>query len=461
MLYPIKPIEPSSSHHFLSILEKKKILLRVYTQNIDGLEEKAGVSSKKIVYAHGTLNTSTCLTCGAKASADELREEILLGNIPHCKRLLKSSVRSGKKPRKRKRNDIVDTTSDDDDVKNENVEETEKSAPLASSSSSSSNPKPFLPPPVIKPRRRRSTSNESTSHTTHLNTSNPYQQRTCSGVMKPNITFFGEPLVDRVRKCLESDRKKADAVIVIGTSLSVAPMSKIIEYLSPSIPRILINQKIVVPKHGVYGEDGGRKMNDSDVNHVDADADADQDSSSNGNEKDHRTGYIFDACLLGNCDEVTTSLMNVMKIPKSCATVAKHESITTSQKKKKNMKYDEFEILMNIPELKEQVSEKMLFRHPYCRIILFPGAMLGPSKEDNDGISTKTVAGNKNENDESLNDIVYKEVVHCDGCQSVIEETVMKCSNCFDFDLCMECYNNNNMAKKHFSGKHRFVVEKL
>ena len=98
MLYPINPIQPSPSHRFLSLLERKKLLLRVYTQNIDGLEEKAGVSSKKIVYAHGSLNTSSCLKCGHKVKADDVREEILNGNIPLCKRVIN-------KNRKRKRNE--------------------------------------------------------------------------------------------------------------------------------------------------------------------------------------------------------------------------------------------------------------------------------------------------------------------------------------------------------------------
>ena len=42
---------PSVSHKFISLLEKKGKLLRNYTQNIDTLEEAAGIS--KIVYCHG------------------------------------------------------------------------------------------------------------------------------------------------------------------------------------------------------------------------------------------------------------------------------------------------------------------------------------------------------------------------------------------------------------------------
>lgn len=38
-----KDAQPSDTHDFLSLLSRKKKLLRVYTQNIDGLEEKVGL----------------------------------------------------------------------------------------------------------------------------------------------------------------------------------------------------------------------------------------------------------------------------------------------------------------------------------------------------------------------------------------------------------------------------------
>lgn len=43
----------------------------------------------------------------------------------------------------------------------------------------------------------------------------------CGGVLKPGVTFFGEALHDTVKTKLEADRDKVDALIVIGTSLSV------------------------------------------------------------------------------------------------------------------------------------------------------------------------------------------------------------------------------------------------
>lgn len=134
--------EPSISHYFISQLQKKKKLLRIYTQNIDGLEETAGVSPKKIVYAHGSMKSSTCMKCMSKMDTSEIEKDIINGNIPYCKR-----------PQKKKRSSKCG--------------------------------------------------------------------QFCGGVIKPNITFFGEKLNNDVHKALQSDKTKVDAILVIGTSLSV------------------------------------------------------------------------------------------------------------------------------------------------------------------------------------------------------------------------------------------------
>lgn len=42
-------IKPTNGHYFIRLLYEKGILVRNYTQNIDGLEKKAGIPSKKVV----------------------------------------------------------------------------------------------------------------------------------------------------------------------------------------------------------------------------------------------------------------------------------------------------------------------------------------------------------------------------------------------------------------------------
>ena len=68
-------------------------------------------------------------------------------------------------------------------------------------------------------------------------------------------------------------------------------MSKVIHYLPPNIPRILINRNAIKVSKNV---------------------------SSTNNEDclpqvDFRDGYDFDASLLGNCDDIVKELVNLME----------------------------------------------------------------------------------------------------------------------------------------------------
>lgn len=67
----------------------------------------------------------------------------------------------------------------------------------------------------------------------------------CQELIKPNIVFFGEGLPKEFNLNLDSDLKKCDLLIVIGTSLMVYPFSTLPSKISGNIPRILLNDKIV------------------------------------------------------------------------------------------------------------------------------------------------------------------------------------------------------------------------
>lgn len=64
-LFP-KSVKPTPAHYFVRLLEKKGLLLRWFTQNIDSLELRCGVSKEKVMAAHGSHATSTCLVCKKK-----------------------------------------------------------------------------------------------------------------------------------------------------------------------------------------------------------------------------------------------------------------------------------------------------------------------------------------------------------------------------------------------------------
>ena len=43
----------------------------------------------------------------------------------------------------------------------------------------------------------------------------------CGGVIKPNITFFGQDIGNSLTRAITKDKKECDCLIVMGTSLQV------------------------------------------------------------------------------------------------------------------------------------------------------------------------------------------------------------------------------------------------
>lgn len=57
-LYPVmESAKPTTAHYFIKLLADKNILLRHYTQNIDGLEDLTGLDEDKTIQAHGNVRT--------------------------------------------------------------------------------------------------------------------------------------------------------------------------------------------------------------------------------------------------------------------------------------------------------------------------------------------------------------------------------------------------------------------
>ncbi|KAK6294059.1 hypothetical protein J4Q44_G00348890 [Coregonus suidteri] len=82
-LYPGN-YQPNLTHYFVRLLHDKGQLLRMYTQNIDGLERLAGIPPEKLVEAHGTFATATCTVCRRDYQGEELRPDIMKGTVPKC-----------------------------------------------------------------------------------------------------------------------------------------------------------------------------------------------------------------------------------------------------------------------------------------------------------------------------------------------------------------------------------------
>ncbi|KAJ8417099.1 hypothetical protein AAFF_G00283260 [Aldrovandia affinis] len=82
-LYPGN-YQPNAAHYFIRLLQDKGQLLRMYTQNIDGLERIAGVPPSKLVEAHGTFTTAACTVCRTEYPGEALRADIMASTVPKC-----------------------------------------------------------------------------------------------------------------------------------------------------------------------------------------------------------------------------------------------------------------------------------------------------------------------------------------------------------------------------------------
>ena len=151
-LYPDN-YHPTSAHFFIKLLDSKGLLLRNYTQNIDGLERKATITADKIVEAHGTFNTNHCIKCGQEHNVNLVKSEIFNDRIPYCFKCK-------------------------------------------------------------------------------------------SGLVKPDIIFFGEPLPTKFFDLLKNDLPKCDLMIIMGTSLQVEPFASLVNKIGKNVPRLLINREV-------------------------------------------------------------------------------------------------------------------------------------------------------------------------------------------------------------------------
>ncbi|XP_015992682.1 NAD-dependent protein deacetylase sirtuin-3, mitochondrial isoform X1 [Rousettus aegyptiacus] len=152
-LYP-GHYRPNVIHYFLRLLHEKGLLLRLYTQNIDGLERASGIPASKLVEAHGSFASATCTVCRRTFPGESFWADVLVDRVPRC------SV--------------------------------------------------------------------------------------CTGIVKPDIVFFGEPLPQRFLLHL-ADFPMADVLLILGTSLQVEPFASLSAAVRNSVPRVLINRDVVGP----------------------------------------------------------------------------------------------------------------------------------------------------------------------------------------------------------------------
>ncbi|KAG8234918.1 hypothetical protein J437_LFUL015326 [Ladona fulva] len=93
-LYPGQKYRPNLAHYFVRLLHEKGKLLRMYTQNIDGLERLSGIPGDKLIEAHGTFHSASCIVCGDEHDPEIVKQTILSGKVHlcHCKGYVKPDI---------------------------------------------------------------------------------------------------------------------------------------------------------------------------------------------------------------------------------------------------------------------------------------------------------------------------------------------------------------------------------
>lgn len=170
----------SPLHSFIKMLQDKGKLLRNYTQNIDNLESYAGIKEEKLVQCHGSFATASCITCHWKLPGEKIFSNIRNLELPLC--------------------------------------------------------------PYCYPKRREFFPNDSLSDDESTNGHLVNGAMKSYGVLKPDITFFGEALPSKFHRTIREDILKCDLLLCIGTSLKVAPVSEIVNMLPAHVPQVLINK---------------------------------------------------------------------------------------------------------------------------------------------------------------------------------------------------------------------------
>jgi NAD-dependent deacetylase sirtuin 2 len=172
------------AHRFVELLHKNtNKLVRLYTQNIDGLEDQCShLPREKVVPVHGTMDQADCGMCRNEADFEQFCRDV--------------------------RRNIKDITG------------TDPTAPTESK---------HIP-----------------CHICGYNT------------LKPSIVLFKSNLPQRFFELLPRDVEEADLLLVIGTSLKVAPANSIVYRVPKTCLRVLVNRDPVgIPlgmQYGPYAE---------------------------------------------------------------------------------------------------------------------------------------------------------------------------------------------------------------
>ncbi|RSD11506.1 SIR2 family NAD-dependent protein deacylase [Amycolatopsis eburnea] len=64
--------EPNAAHRALADLDRAGTAVRVLTQNVDGLHQRAGLAARKVLELHGSMHTTRCTRCPERLPTPEV-----------------------------------------------------------------------------------------------------------------------------------------------------------------------------------------------------------------------------------------------------------------------------------------------------------------------------------------------------------------------------------------------------
>jgi NAD-dependent deacetylase len=84
---PAWTAEPNAAHKALVRVERAGVPVRIVTQNIDGLHQKAGSTPGKVLEVHGTMFSVKCVRCGDRTTMREALDRVDQGEAdPACRK---------------------------------------------------------------------------------------------------------------------------------------------------------------------------------------------------------------------------------------------------------------------------------------------------------------------------------------------------------------------------------------
>jgi NAD-dependent deacetylase len=83
--HPAWDAQPNAAHRALADLERNGSAVRILTQNIDGLHQKAGSTPRKVLELHGSMREVVCTACRIRTPTVDTLARVEAGNPdPPC-----------------------------------------------------------------------------------------------------------------------------------------------------------------------------------------------------------------------------------------------------------------------------------------------------------------------------------------------------------------------------------------